>query len=83
MVDAQVAVIAYLELFLRQITSEQVMEVFLKVLLTDAYDNKSLIDVLIQHINSSSAQLSMVALQFFETLLHLNCEDVMFHLILR
>ena len=48
---------AYLDLFLRSITDERVMEVFLRVLLTEAYDNKPLINLLIYHINSDSVQV--------------------------
>lgn len=81
--DAQIAVMAYLDLFLRSITNERVMEVFLRVLLTEAYDNKPLINLLIYHINSEAIQLSMVAMQLFKTLLELNCEDIIFHLIFR
>jgi len=82
-VEAQVTVMAYLELFLRSISSERIMEVFLRVLMTEAYDHKPLIDLLIYHINSESVQLSTVAIQLFKTLLELNCEDVLFNLIFR
>jgi len=81
--DSQIAVMAYLDLFLRCISSPKVMEVFLKVLMTDAYDNKALITLLIYHINSESVQLSMVAIHLFKTLLELNCEDIIFHLVFR
>jgi len=50
---------AYLDLFLRSITSPKVMEVFLRVLMTDAYDNKALITLLIYHINSESVQVGL------------------------
>ena len=55
---------AYLDLFLRSITSENVMEVFLRVLLTEAYDSKPLINLLIYHINSDSVQVHFLFLFF-------------------
>lgn len=48
---------AYLELFIRSITSERILEIFLRVLVIEAYDNKPLIDLLICHINSESIQV--------------------------
>jgi len=82
-VECQISVTAYLDLFIRSITSAHVMRVLLRFLLTDMYDNKPLLDVLISHINSDNPRLSVVALQLFKTLLELNCEDVLYHLTFR
>ena len=56
-VDSQISVTAYLDLFVRSITSAHVMRVFLRFLLTDQYDNKPLLDILISHINSDNSQV--------------------------
>ncbi|XP_002163723.3 FHIP family protein v1g243165 isoform X1 [Hydra vulgaris] len=82
-IEAQIAALAYLDLSLRFISSEYLMEIFLKFLLTEAYDNKSIINLLISCMTSDSEKLAMVTIRLFQTMFDLNCEDVLFDLILK
>jgi len=73
---------AYVELFLRRISEPSLLAVFLRFIFTDTCDDKSIIDTLIQRIGLQS-QLCTVTLTLFETLVGLNCEDVMLWLVFR
>jgi len=81
--EAIIAAIAYLELFIREITQESFVKVVLKFLLADEHDGVLIIDMMVDRIKSRVPQLNMVTLQFFKTLMDLNCEDVIYHLIIR
>eukprot|EP00794_Sanderia_malayensis_P006996 gene6996-7781_t len=81
--EAIIASVAYFELLIRKVTETQFMRVILKFLLTDDYDGILIIDTLIALISTNSTQLCMVTLQLFKTLMDLNCEDIIFHLMIR
>lgn len=73
---------AYVELFLRRISEPALLAVFLRYIFTDTCEGKSIIDTLINRIALQS-QLCVVTLALFETLIGLNCEDVMLWLVFR
>jgi len=73
---------AYLELFIRRITEPKFLAVFLRFLFTDTHEDKPIIDIMVSRLALQS-QLSTVSLSFFETLIGLNCEDVMLWLIFK
>lgn len=79
-VAEQTAATAYLELIIRTVTHPGLLYAILKYLLKVEYDGQRLLHILMQRINSES-QLSLVSLALFETLLDLNCEDVMVELV--
>ncbi|CAF4880714.1 unnamed protein product [Pieris macdunnoughi] len=78
----QAAATAYFELLIRCITPEGLMRVVLHFLFTYEYDGVKMIDVLLARLESSS-QLSLVTLSLMETLIDLNCEDVMIELVFK
>lgn len=74
---------AYLELFIRRITEPKFLALFLRFLFTEVHDNdKPIIDLIVNRLTLQS-QLSTVTLSLLETLIGLNCEDVMLWLIFR
>ncbi|XP_041359783.1 FTS and Hook-interacting protein-like isoform X2 [Gigantopelta aegis] len=73
---------AYLDLFLRHITEPVLIKAVLKFILTEKYDEIVILDSLVTRINSSS-KLSLISLSLFNTLISLNCEDVMFQLVFK
>lgn len=73
---------AYLNLFLQSVTAPSLLRCFLRFLLCHRHDNSLIINTLIQRIGSSS-KLSSVSMSLFQTLLDLNCEDLMLHLVFR
>lgn len=73
---------AYVELFLRRITEPSLLAVFLRFIFTDTCDNRNIVDTLTDRLGLQS-QLCIVTLSLFETLIGLNCEDVMLWLIFR
>ncbi|XP_045503869.1 FHIP family protein AGAP011705 isoform X1 [Colias croceus] len=78
----QTAATAYFELVLRCITTGGLLRVVLHFLFTCEYDGVKVIDVLLARLEGSS-QLSLVTLSLMETLIDLNCEDVMIELIFK
>ncbi|XKL64668.1 hypothetical protein PGB90_004754 [Kerria lacca] len=80
--DELVATTAYFELLLRSVTYPGLLYAFIKFLLKEDIDGKRVIDCLIQRLNSNS-KLCIVTLALLETLIDLNCEDVMLELILK
>ncbi|XP_076294219.1 FHIP family protein AGAP011705 isoform X2 [Lasioglossum baleicum] len=80
-VDELVAATAYFDLFLRSVTEPGLLRSFVRFLLEDNYDECRILDSLIQRISSRS-RLCIVTLALFETLVNLNCEDVMLELCL-
>lgn len=76
----QIAATAYLELILRTVTHPGLLYPVLKFLLTVDYDGVRLLDILMSRINSDF-QLCLVSLALFDTLVDLNCEDVMLELV--
>lgn len=79
-IGEQVAATAYLELILRTVTHPGLLYSIVKFLLKVEYDGQRLLHILMQRINSES-QMSLVSLALFETLVDLNCEDVMLELV--
>ncbi|XP_076231209.1 FHIP family protein AGAP011705 isoform X2 [Calliopsis andreniformis] len=80
-VDELVAATAYFDLFLRSVTEPGLLRSLVRFLLEDNYDECRILDSLIQRISSRS-RLCIVTLALFETLVNLNCEDVMLELCL-
>ncbi|XP_050491389.1 FHIP family protein AAEL005291-like isoform X3 [Bombus huntii] len=80
-VDELVAATAYFDLFLRSVTEPGLLRSFVRFLLEDNYDECRILDSLIQRISSRS-RLCIVTLGLFETLVNLNCEDIMLELCL-
>ncbi|XP_048511354.1 FHIP family protein CPIJ015043 isoform X2 [Athalia rosae] len=80
-VDELVAATAYFDLFLRSVTEPGLLRSLIRFLLEDNYDECRILDSLIQRISSIS-RLCIVTLALFETLVELNCEDVMLELCL-
>ncbi|XP_076644393.1 FHIP family protein AGAP011705 isoform X2 [Halictus rubicundus] len=80
-VDELVAATAYFDLFLRSVTEPGLLRSLVRFLLEDNYDEYRILDTLIQRISSRS-RLCIVTLALFETLVNLNCEDVMLELCL-
>ncbi|XP_034836130.1 FHIP family protein GJ17503-like isoform X1 [Maniola hyperantus] len=76
----QATAMSYLELLLRCVTTGGLLRVILHFLFTYEYDGVKVIDVLLGRLDGNS-QLSLVTLSLMETLIDLNCEDVMIELI--
>jgi hypothetical protein len=79
-VNEQVAATAYLELILRTLTQPGLLYALLKFLINMDYDGHRLLEILIQRINSDG-ELCLVSLSLFETMVNLNCEDIMLELV--
>ncbi|KAL3290354.1 hypothetical protein HHI36_023696 [Cryptolaemus montrouzieri] len=80
-IEEQVASIAYTELVLRTVTQPGLLYSLLQFLLKMEYDGQRLLDRLILRINSENNQLSLVTLSLFDTMIDLNCEDLMLELV--
>ncbi|CAL1682487.1 unnamed protein product [Lasius platythorax] len=80
-VEELVAATAYFDLFLRSVTDPGLLQSLIRFLLEDNYDDNRILDSLIQRISSRS-RLCIVTLALFETLVNLNCEDIMLELCL-
>ncbi|XP_026332235.1 UPF0518 protein GF15501 isoform X3 [Hyposmocoma kahamanoa] len=76
----QAAAMAYLELVLRCATSSGLLKAVLHFLMQYEYDGVRVIDVLLARLDGDS-QLSLVSLALMDTLINLNCEDVMIELV--
>ncbi|XP_025833701.1 UPF0518 protein AGAP011705-like [Agrilus planipennis] len=76
----QIAATAYLELILRTVTSPGLLYSLLQFLLQVPYDGQKMLDILIKRINSEN-QISLVTISLFETIVDLNCEDLMLELV--
>ncbi|EDO40782.1 predicted protein [Nematostella vectensis] len=81
-VEALTAVTAYLDLFVRSITDSKLMQVFVKFLLVEKSDGVPILDSLVARIGQES-QLAVVSLGLIHTLLDLNCEDILYTLVLK
>ncbi|GJQ68104.1 hypothetical protein Trydic_g10703 [Trypoxylus dichotomus] len=79
-IGEQITATAYLELILRTVTHPGLLYPLLQFLLQMEYDGQRLLLILMKRINSEP-QLSLVALALFESLIDLNCEDVMLELV--
>ncbi|XP_050679290.1 FHIP family protein AGAP011705 isoform X2 [Leptidea sinapis] len=78
----QAAATAYCELVLRCATPDGLLRQVLRYLLTCRYDGVRLLDVLLSRLEGNS-QVSLVTLSLIETLIDLNCEDVMIELVFK
>ncbi|KAL1110121.1 hypothetical protein AAG570_008198 [Ranatra chinensis] len=76
------AATAYFDLFLRSLSEPGLLYSFIKVIIKETYDGQRIIDSLIQRISCKST-LCLVTLALLETLVDLNCEDVMLELVFR
>ncbi|XP_068619966.1 FHIP family protein GH13096-like isoform X2 [Battus philenor] len=76
----QAAAMAYLELALRSVTPAGLLRAVLHFLFTYEYDGLRVLDVLLPRLEGNS-QLSLVTLSLVETLIDLNCEDVLLELV--
>lgn len=81
-IPEQVAATAYFELILRTVTQPGLLHSLLQFLLKVDYDGARLLDILIQRINSDR-QLCLVSLAVFESLVDMNCEDLMLELVFK
>ncbi|ESO02133.1 hypothetical protein HELRODRAFT_94403 [Helobdella robusta] len=80
-IEEVTAATAYLDLFIRKITEPSLLKVFIDFLLKGKVDEVSIMDLLITRISSQLTRLCVVTLTLFKSLIDLNCEDVMFHLV--
>ncbi|KAI5645824.1 retinoic acid induced 16-like protein domain-containing protein [Phthorimaea operculella] len=78
----QAAAMAYLELVLRCSTAGGLLRAVLRFLIAHEYDGVKVLDVLLARLHGDS-QLSLVSLSLMETLIDLNCEDVMIELVFK
>lgn len=78
----QAAATAYLELVLRCVSQRGLLRPVLHFLFAYHYDGVRLVDVLLARMDGTS-QLSLVSVALMETLIDLNCEDVMIDLVYR
>ncbi|XP_017047583.1 FHIP family protein CG3558 isoform X2 [Drosophila ficusphila] len=83
-VDSQISAMSYLDLILRSITEPGLLRAFVRFLLdTEKFDGERILDALVERLNSPDANLCMVTLALFDTLLGLHCEDLMLELLLK
>jgi len=73
---------AYLELFIRSITSKPLLKCLLQFIVLHEHEGVPIIETLTQRLASNHRQC-LAALSLFSTLISINCEDFMFQLILR
>lgn len=78
----QVGAAAYLELSLRSVTARGLLRTLLRFLMQCTYDGVRVLDVMWQRLEADS-QLTLVTLALMETLIELNCEDVMLELVFK
>lgn len=76
------AATAYFDLFIRSLTKSGLLPTFIQFILKEKYEDNRIIDCLILRIKSKS-RLCIVTLALLETLVDLNCEDIMLELVLR
>lgn len=78
----QIATIAYLDLIIRSVTEPGLLPDLIRFLLKETFNDVYLLDILVYRIDSSF-RLTLVTLAFFETLIDLNCEDIMLELVFK
>lgn len=79
-VGEQIAATAYLELIMRTVTQPGLLYALLQFLLQVEYDGHRLLSILIQRIGTDN-RLCLVSLALFETMVDINCEDLMLELV--
>ncbi|XP_037937042.1 UPF0518 protein CG3558 isoform X2 [Teleopsis dalmanni] len=83
-IDSQISAMSYLDLILRSITEPGLLRAFIKFLLdTEKFDGERILDTLVERLSSTDANLCMVTMALFDTLLGLHCEDLMLELLLK
>lgn len=83
-VDSQISAMSYLDLILRSVTEPDLMKLFVKFLLdTEKFDGERILDTLVDRLSSNDPNLCMVTMALFDTLLGLQCEDLMLELLLK
>uniref|UniRef100_A0A182QZS2 FHF complex subunit HOOK-interacting protein C-terminal domain-containing protein n=1 Tax=Anopheles farauti TaxID=69004 RepID=A0A182QZS2_9DIPT len=83
-VESQVSAMAYFDLIVRSITEPGLIQIVIRFLLDEEkFDGQRILDVLVERLNSNDSRLCMVTLSLFDSLLSLNCEDIMLELILK
>lgn len=82
-IQEQVAATAYLELIIRTVTEPGLLHAVLQFLIKVKYDEERLLNMLIQRIQSNDMQLCLVSLAMFESMIDLNCEDLLLELVFK
>ncbi|XP_053661460.1 FHIP family protein AGAP011705 [Anopheles marshallii] len=83
-VESQVSAMAYFDLIVRSITEPGLIQLVIRFLLDEEkFDGQRILDVLVERLNSNDSRLCMVTLSLFDSLLSLNCEDIMLELMLK
>uniref|UniRef100_A0A146LRN8 UPF0518 protein AGAP011705 n=1 Tax=Lygus hesperus TaxID=30085 RepID=A0A146LRN8_LYGHE len=73
---------AYFDMIMRSLTAPGLLYSFIKFILVEDYDGQCIIDIFIERINGNQ-KLCLVTLALMETLIGLNCEDVMLELVFK
>ncbi|XP_053670029.1 FHIP family protein AGAP011705 [Anopheles nili] len=83
-VESQVSAMAYFDLIVRSITEPGLIQIVIRFLLDEEkFDGQRILDVLVERLNSNDSRLCMVTISLFDSLLSLNCEDIMLELMLK
>lgn len=83
-IESQISAMSYLDLILRSVTEPGLVRAFVKFLLdTEKFDGERILDTLIDRLGSTDANLCMVTMALFDTLIGLHCEDLMLELLLK
>ncbi|CAI8048034.1 UPF0518 protein CG3558 [Geodia barretti] len=81
--EAATVTMVYLALFLGHITNMALMREFLKFLVVGKYDDRSIVNIILNSINSTNINTCTVALELVYVLIDLNCEDVLLELVFK
>ncbi|KAF6215997.1 hypothetical protein GE061_000334 [Apolygus lucorum] len=73
---------AYFDMIMRSLTAPGLLYSFIKFILVEDLDGQCIIDIFIERINGNQ-KLCLVTLALMETLIGLNCEDVMLELVFK
>ncbi|XP_039958496.1 UPF0518 protein GJ17503 isoform X2 [Bactrocera tryoni] len=83
-IESQISAMSYLDLILRSVTEPSLLRAFVKFLLdTEKFDGERILDTLIDRLGATDANLCMVTMALFDTLIGLHCEDLMLELLLK
>nr|XP_036224862.1 UPF0518 protein GJ17503 isoform X3 [Bactrocera oleae]XP_036224863.1 UPF0518 protein GJ17503 isoform X3 [Bactrocera oleae] len=83
-IESQISAMSYLDLILRSVTEPGLLRAFVKFLLdTEKFDGERILDTLIDRLGATDANLCMVTMALFDTLISLHCEDLMLELLLK
>lgn len=73
----------YLDLLLRSVTHPGLLQTFVKFVLCEPFEKIKIIELLVSRINNKSFKVCIATLALMETILDLNCEDVMLELVFK